>query len=97
MSREAIDGEVLRVDRFGNLMTNITRATLDSLGAASLVVDVGGCRITGLLAAYAEAPVGTLCALLDSVDRLEIAVANGNAASRLRVGRGAAVRVRPSA
>jgi S-adenosylmethionine hydrolase len=94
---EGIEGEVIRIDRFGNLMTNITRAAVDAFGRGSLVVDIGGCRVPGISGTYADVVPGTLCALFDSVDRLEVAVANGNAASRLRVGRGAAVRVRPSA
>ena len=39
--RRRIDGEVLRVDRFGNLITNIDRKTFDKLAGAPLDIRVG--------------------------------------------------------
>jgi hypothetical protein len=94
---DGVEGEVIRVDHFGNLMTNIARALVEPLWPATVVVDVAGCRIHGMAGTYADAPPGTLCALVDSTDRLEIAVASGSAAARLKIGRGAVVRVRRGA
>ncbi len=91
-----IGGEVLRVDRFGNLITNIDRALVDSLGAAAFV-EVGGLRIPGVVSTYADVPPLALCALVGSTDRLEIAANGSSAADMLGLGRGAAVRMRRGA
>ncbi len=89
----AIDGEVIAVDHFGNLMSNITRQEFERL-APRCEVSLNGRRIAHVVATYAEAPVGSGCALIGSTDRLEIAVRNGSAASRFDVGVGARVVVR---
>jgi S-adenosylmethionine hydrolase len=89
----AIDGEVVAIDHFGNLITNVTRADVAAL-AAPYEVGVAGRRVPHVVSTYAEAPVGFACVLFGSSDRLEIAVRNGSAASRFGVGVGAAVNVR---
>ncbi len=93
VSSERIDGEVVRVDRFGNLVTNITRLMVEALGA-SRQVQIGDTRIDRLLGTYSEAERGQPCALFSSSDHLEIAVRDGHAASLLRAPRGTAVQVR---
>lgn len=87
-----IVGEVLRVDRFGNLVTNIDRPVLEMLPGA-VVVGVAERRIAGVVMTYAEVDAGRLCALIGSTDRLEISVNGASAAETLGVGRGALVRV----
>ena len=90
----AIHGVVERIDRFGNLITNIDRATfLQAGGRATAVVHVGSERIAGLVDTYAEAGAGALCALFGSADRLEIAARGGSAAERLGAARDTPVRV----
>lgn len=91
-----IDGEVLRVDRFGNLITNIDDATLAGISGA-LTVRVGSREIPRVVSTYADVHVGELCALVGSSDRLEIAVHGGSAAATLGIGRGAVVQLRRSA
>lgn len=92
---DGVDGQVLRVDRFGNLVTSLTDASVAEVAPA--VVTVGHVRIEGIVSTYADVPEGALCALIGSTGRLEIAVAGGSAADRLRLARGAAVQVRRSA
>lgn len=93
-----ITGEVMRVDRFGNLVTNIDRRTFEHLAHLSSVeVAIGGREVARLVATYAEAPAGEPCALFGGTDHLEIAVNAGDAASVLGVGRGARVTVRRGA
>jgi S-adenosylmethionine hydrolase len=90
-----IKGEVLSVDRFGNLISNIDRATFERLSnAGGITVRVGVHDVVRIVATYAEAPPDALCALFGSTDHLEIAVNGGNAAERLGVGRGTPVSVR---
>jgi S-adenosylmethionine hydrolase len=87
-----IAGEVLRVDRFGNLVTNIDRRTFDRLASGgALDIAAGEHAVTRLVATYAEADAGSICALFDSSDHLEIAVTGGSAAGRLHLTRGAPV------
>jgi S-adenosylmethionine hydrolase len=91
-----VDGEVLRVDRFGNLTTNIDGATLGKL-SGTVTVRIGSHLIQRILLTYADATPGELCALVGSSDRLEIAVNGGSAAATLGLGRGAMVQLRRSA
>ena len=51
-------------------------------------------EVARVVATYAEAPPGELCALFGSTDHLEIAVNAGDAAAQLKLSRGAAVSVR---
>ncbi len=90
-----IKGEILIVDRFGNLISNIDRATFERLSnAGGITVRVGVHDVVRIVATYAEAPPDALCALFGSTDHLEVAVNGGNAAERLGVGRGTPVSVR---
>jgi S-adenosylmethionine hydrolase len=90
-----LTGQVLRVDRFGNLITNIDRRTFEQFaGGAAIAVEAGGEEIPRIVATYAEAPPNELCALFGSTDHLEVAINAGDAASALGLGRGAAAKVR---
>jgi S-adenosylmethionine hydrolase len=88
---EAVQGEVLFIDHFGNLITNIPGAALPPDGPRG--VSVGGIRIQEWVRTYGDAPPGTLVALLSSSGLLEIAIVQGNAAQRFGLQRGAAVQV----
>ena len=90
-----ITGEIVRVDRFGNLISNIDHRAFSQLaGSGTVSISVGDRDIPRVVAAYAEVPAGELCALFGSTDHLEIAVHAGDAAGTLGLGRGARVRVR---
>jgi S-adenosylmethionine hydrolase len=89
-----ISGEVLRVDRFGNLVTNIDRRTFERLAQGGAVhIQAGERRIARLVATYTEMAPGEACALFGSSDHLEIAMPAANAASELGLGRGTPVSV----
>ena len=90
VSAEGIEGVVLRVDHFGNLITNVHRSTLERIHGP-ITVRVAGAALQGLSQTYAELAPGALCALVGSTDRLEIAVNGGSAATLLGAERGAAV------
>ena len=95
ISGQELNGEVVRVDRFGNLITNIDRRTFEQFAdGRSIAVVVGGREIPRIVATYAEAPPGELCALFGSTDHLEVAVNAGDAAALLTLARGAAAKVR---
>jgi S-adenosylmethionine hydrolase len=89
-----ISGEVVRVDRFGNLITNIDRRRFEQLAhGGAIAVRAGAHDIGRVVATYAEAPPGEPCALFGSTDHLEIALNAGDAAAHLRLSRGAFVTV----
>ena len=81
---ERIDGTVLEIDSFGNLITNITAEML-----ADRPTDKRACVVCsiyetwGIYHTYADQPQGTLCALIGSNGRLELAIVGDNAAGRL--------------
>jgi S-adenosyl-L-methionine hydrolase (adenosine-forming) len=90
----ALVGEVVLVDRFGNLVTNIDRRRFDQFRHdASISIAVDGQIVDRLVATYAEAPAGSICALFGSSDHLELALNGGSAAHQLGLGRGAAIRI----
>ncbi len=93
VSDDQIAGQVVRIDRFGNLITNIPRAVVPGDGR-SCRVQVGELRVDGIVATYTASRAGAACALFGSTDRLEIAVNGGSAARRLGVSRGMPVQVR---
>ncbi len=87
-----IAGEVLRVDRFGNLVSNIDRHTFDQIAAGgSIRIDVAQQEIGRLVETYADIHDREVCALFGSTDHLEFAANEASAAERLGVDRGAPV------
>jgi hypothetical protein len=91
---DGIRGEVVLVDHFGNLVSNIDRRLFEQFrhdGAVRIAVD--GHSVERLVATYAEAPAGTVCALFGSSEHLEFSVNGGSAADLLHLGRGAAIRI----
>jgi S-adenosylmethionine hydrolase len=88
-------GQVIAVDGFGNLVTNISRHHVEEhVGAAPLTIQIGKITITEVSRWYQEVPPGSPLAIVGSWDTLEIAVNGGDASSQLGVGRGAAVVIR---
>ena len=91
---DTIKGVVLRVDRFGNLVTNIDRKMVERLGhGTAITIDAAGRRIERLVATYAELPANGVGALFGSTDHLELAAPSSSAADRLGLTRGAVVTV----
>jgi len=79
-------GEVIHIDHFGNLTSNI-RA--EDLGARlqtpkKLRARLNGVEITGLVNTFGEHPTGELVALMGSTGNLLACVVNGSAAARLK-------------
>ncbi|HYT76398.1 MAG TPA: SAM-dependent chlorinase/fluorinase [Vicinamibacterales bacterium] len=89
---DTIRGVVLRVDRFGNMITNIDRKTVERLGqAGAITIAAEGHPIGRLVATFAELPTDGVGALFGSTDHLELAAPSSSAAERLRLSRGAVV------
>lgn len=94
---DALSGEVLLIDRFGNLVTNIDRRTFEKFVNGGRVHIQAGPHVVGrLVATYTDIGVDEICALFGSTDHLELAANSTSAADRLSLSRGASVVVRRS-
>lgn len=92
IGKAVLEGEIIRIDRFGNLGTNIRRDDIDRLlvaaGRRAARVLVAGRAIERISSYYAEIPEGDLGAIIDSDNRLEIFVNRGRAADALGAKKG---------
>lgn len=89
-----IDGQVIEVDSFGNLITNITREMLHGVPASDIVlVRCEEHETQGIYATYSDQPPMTFMAHVGSTGRLELAIVDENASAMLGVRVGAPVRV----
>ncbi|MFT3927988.1 MAG: SAM-dependent chlorinase/fluorinase [Myxococcales bacterium] len=87
-------GQVLHVDRYGNLITNLAGSALRELaGVGELQFQILGQQIRVLRDHYAEVAPGALVALVGSGGFLELSVREGSAAQQLGAGRGAEINV----
>jgi S-adenosylmethionine hydrolase len=96
VNENTLRGVVLKVDRFGNLITNIMPQDAPMLftenpGAFKIVV--GQREITEIKSAYAEGAPGEVFGILGSMGYLEIAANRGAAAQLLGVGKGTDVSI----
>jgi hypothetical protein len=89
-------GVVLKVDRFGNLITNITPQDAPMLfqaGASGFKIVAGSREITEIRSAYAEGAPGEVIGILGSMGFLEIAANRGSAAQLTGIGKGSEVSI----
>jgi S-adenosylmethionine hydrolase len=89
----SIQGEVIYVDGFGNLITNIQEDTLAPFPRNKLSTNIGQLQIHGLSASYSAVREGDVVAVMNSWRFLEIAVRNGSAANQTGNSVGAPVEV----
>jgi S-adenosylmethionine hydrolase len=85
-----IGGEVIFVDHFGNLITNIPAASVER-PPTMLMIEGQNYPDFAWVRTYAEAEPGRLVVLVSSSGFVEVAVAQGNAARRLNGRRGTSV------
>ena len=86
-------GEIVEIDTFGNLATNLDRSLISTLGEVR--VHIGDFYINRLVNTFGDRPPGTLIALYGTTNDLIISVVNGNAAHTLNVSIGDDVEVYP--
>jgi S-adenosylmethionine hydrolase len=84
---KAVVGEVIHVDRFGNLVTSLTPDLVP--GYARLEVE--GLEVGPVRQTYGDVARGELLAYLGSGGEIEIAVRDGSAATRIGIGLGGRV------
>lgn len=84
-------GQVIEIDTFGNLSTNIDKDLLTPLG--ELQMHIGGQQINGLVGTFGDRPPGSLIALYGTTRDLVISIVNGDAAHALNMSVGDVVDV----
>jgi hypothetical protein len=90
-----LQGQVLHMDAFGNLVSNIDEACLlNFAGDHSFSIQIGRQRMVGLKKGYWEGRKGELMALIGSGGLLEVSVREGSAQKKLSAKRGDKIRVR---
>lgn len=83
-TKRIIAGHVIRVDNFGNLVTNISKHDFDILSKGrNYVVQFGGEKFKRIHATYAQADQGDCFLIFNSVGLLEIGIYKGNASELL--------------
>ncbi len=89
-------GRVVRVDRFGNIVTNLDRRSCERVteGGAPVQLTVGVHTIARIVSTYADLAPGEVGALFGSTDHLECAMLSASAAEQLGVAPGEAVELR---
>jgi len=91
-----LSGQVIRIDRFGNCITNIARQDLEAFAtgtAGSIRVLLNGRPVGGLVQFFGEAGTGGRGAIIGSTGHLELFAWQGNLARQWDVAPGAMVRL----
>lgn len=96
VDERTLRGVVLKVDRFGNLITNITPADVPWLFGSSrpeFKIAIGKGQVARMCSNYSEGGPGEAFGILGSMGFLEIATNRGSAQQLLGAGRGSEVSV----
>jgi hypothetical protein len=80
-TENALRGEVIYIDRFGSLVTNIRKVDLAGVQVESITVRER--EISEIVNTFGERPPGSLVVLFSSTGDLIISVVNGSAAQEL--------------
>ena len=94
---QSLVGQIEYVDRFGNLISNMTekhiQEFLASAGRQHLVIHIEAYTIHGLVVSYSEGRSDIPSALINSCGKLEIFLDRNHAARRLQIGVGEEIRL----
>lgn len=90
--KDGLQGWVVHIDRFGNLITNISEDLIeDMIGRRKVRIYVGNTMIDHLVNTFGDVEEGDPAAFIGSSGMLEIGINKGNAAKLLSVDKGAQV------
>lgn len=93
--QHVLTGEITYIDRFGNLISNLTSYHIREVRGVSKrsepLIRLGGVTIDGLVRSYAEGSTDTPHALINSNGYLEVFLKEGRASDRLHLSRGARI------
>lgn len=90
--KDGIQGWVVHIDRFGNLISNIPTSLIkETIGESRMKIYVGNTILDEIVTTFGSVPDGEPAAYIGSSDKLEIAINKGNAKQMLGVEKGAQV------
>ncbi|MEO8128809.1 MAG: SAM-dependent chlorinase/fluorinase [Bryobacteraceae bacterium] len=84
-------GLILKIDRFGNLITNLQSEDFRDLALRPFEMQVGVQKISKIVQTFAEAEIGEVFLIMGSSGYLEVVANQGSAARLLGCGAGAPV------
>ena len=82
-TREHIIGHVIRIDRYGNLLTNIRREVFEKLNPGKFKIQFGREAMDRLQTGYDQVEPGDPFAFFNSLDILEIGINHGHSGNLL--------------
>ena len=89
------EGEIVHIDWFGNLTTNLPRELVEKLiSAGSFCAEIKGAHVLRLLPYYAHAEENEIFCLFGSSGLLEVSVKNKRAADLIGARRGDKIRIK---
>lgn len=90
-ARRGWTGTILKIDRFGNIVTNFEWSSFGPMLAQDFVIKVGLRGVSRLAESYSAIQPGELCAIEGSAGYMEISAREASAAAILGVAAGAPV------
>lgn len=92
--KDGIQGWIVHIDRFGNLVTNISKDLLDdTIGTSRVKIYVGHTMIDRVRNTFGDVEEGEPVAYIGSSGMLEIGINKGNASRMLSVDKGAQISI----
>ena len=91
-----ITGSIIYIDSYQNAITNITKDLFERIGknrVFEILVQSNYYKLNKINRTYGETSVGEILALFNSLNLLEIAINNGNAAELLNLTVGSTIRI----
>lgn len=86
-----VQGQVIYVDGFGNLVTNVPGELVEGMGRGELALRIRDVQVRGISTSYSAVAPGDPVAVVGSWGLVEVAVREGSARARLGVDVGEAV------
>ena len=90
-ARRGWTGTILKIDRFGNIITNFEWSAFGGMLAQDFVIQVGLRGVTRVAESYSAIEPGELCAIAGSAGYIEISAREASASALLGVAAGAPV------
>jgi S-adenosylmethionine hydrolase len=93
MTARTIIGEIVHIDHFGNLISNISKTQIEAGKIGRPEIRVGEHFVGDLLANYSEGKADALHALINSNGMLELFLKERSASECLKIGVGVVVEI----
>jgi len=98
LEKDKLLGEIIYIDGFGNLISNISRNIFDKFTRGSeFEITIGKARMSKISSSYAEAKVESPIALFDSFQNLEISIKAASCSEKLGLKEGEKITIKKTA